>query len=432
MSASTQRLNYSQVPPRASSSRAIRNEIVPTNNGGSYTMNSQIIFDLPANLNNTFCDFQSSYIKATVNNGNAASHDVNFHGGGFPSCIKQIVLELGGQTLFSCDNWNALYEMMLSLDTSTGFRENTGKRLFGAGNDYIGEVVEDGDSHTVCFPLVLTPLVGASRYFPLIGRDRLRIRLILDTAARGLILSNASVTDAEITITDVALVTYNLELGSDVMSMVAANSGGSFKMAMPSYQHHQASLSNSATSLVTTLGFSMSSLNRILIAQQLQHVSATYNTIGNRSRLRLNRFFVTIGGVKYPMRDVQDLGVVSTSTGAGSEPFAEALISQRALCAWSHDSSIETDGGFAILEGTGAGTGTTGSFLIDLDLESQRVSGGESTLGLVAGVNCIGQVVQLTMEYAASATNDHVINVFGEHTILCSLDLNTLTWSIAV
>ena len=130
MSASTQRLNYSQIPPRASSSRAIRNEIIPTNNG-TYTMNSQIIFDLPANLNNTFCDFQSSYVKLTVNNGNAA--DVKFHGGGFPSCIKQIVLELGGQTLFSCDNWNTLYEMMLSLDTSASFRNNAGLRLFGAG-----------------------------------------------------------------------------------------------------------------------------------------------------------------------------------------------------------------------------------------------------------------------------------------------------------
>jgi hypothetical protein len=394
-------------------------------------MNSQIIFDLPANLNNTFCDFQSSYIKATVNNGNA-SHDVNFHGGGFPTCIKQIVLELGGQTLFSCDNWNCLYEMMLSLDTSADFRDNTGQRLFGAGGDFSGAQVTKSSNYAVCFPLVLTPLVGASRYFPLIGRDRLRIRLILDTAARGLLLGDAGVTDANITITDVALVTYNLELGSDVMAMVAANSGGSFKMAMPSYQHHQASLSNSASALVTTLGFSMSSLNRILIAQQLQAVTAANNTIGNRSRLQLSRFFVTIGGVKYPMRDVQDLGVTSAATGAGCEPFAEALISQRALCAWSHDSSIQVDGGYALGEDDGSSSAKTGSFLIDLDLESQRVSGGESTLGLVAGVNCIGQVVQLTMEYAASASADHVINVFGEHTILASLDLNTLTWSIAV
>ena len=426
MSASTQRLNYSQVPPRASSSRAIRNEIVPTNSGGSYTMNSQIIFDLPANLNNTFCDFQSSYIKATINNADAA--DFKFHGGGFPSCIKQIVLELGGQTLFSCDNWNTLYEMMLSLDTSPAFRNNSGLRLFGAGGDFDGATVTAASSVQVCFPLVLTPLM-CNRYFPLIGRDRLRIRIILDTSARSLL---GAATDAEVTITDVALVTYNLELGSDVMSMVAANSGGAFKIAMPSYQHHQASLSNSATSLVATLGFSMSSLNRVLIAQTRQTATAGNNHIGNRSRLRLNRFFITIGGVKYPMRDVQDLGVASTATGAGAEPFAEALISQRALCAWTHDSSIQTDGGFAILEGAGNTSGATGSFLIDLDLESQRVAGGESSVGLVAGINCIGQVVQLTMEYSASATNDHVVDIFGEHTILCSLDLNTLTWSIAV
>lgn len=425
MSASTQRLNYSQIPPRASSSRAIRNEIIPTNNG-TYTMNSQIIFDLPANLNNTFCDFQSSYVKLTVNNGAAAP--VNFHGGGFPSCIKQIVLELGGQTLFSCDNWNTLYEMMLSLDTSASFRNNAGLRLFGAGGDFDGAAVANASSRQICFPLVLTPLM-ANRYFPLIGRDRLRIRLILDTSVRSLL---GAATDAQITITDVALVTYNLELGSDVMAMVAANSGGSFKIAMPSYQHHQESLSNTATSLVATLGFSMSSLNRILVAQTRQTATAANNHIGNRSRLRLNRFFVTIGGVKYPMRDVQDLGVAATTTGAGAEPFAEALISQRALCAWTHDSSIGSDGGFALLEGDGSTSANTGSFLIDLDLESQRVAGGESSVGLVAGVNCVGQVVQLTMEYSAAATNNHVVDVFGEHTILCSLDLNTLTWSIAV
>lgn len=428
MSASTQRLNYSQVPPRASSSRAIRNEIVPTNSGGSYTMNSQIIFDLPANLNNTFCDFQSSYIKCKITNGDATAF--NFHGGGFPSCIKQIVLELGGQTLFSCDNWNTLYEMMLSLDTSSAFRNNAGLRLFGSGSDFDGAQIAAGASRTVCFPLVLTPLIN-SRYFPLIGRDRLRIRLILDTAAKGLISATTGVLDSEVTISDVALVTYNLELGSDVMAMVAANSGGAFKIAMPSYQHHQASLSNSATSLVATLGFSMSSLNRVIIGQQLQGVTDTVNSVGNRSRLLLNRFFITIGGVKYPMRDVQDLGTAGDA-GAGSEVLAEALISQRALCAWTHDSSISQDGGFALQEGDGSTSANTGSFLIDLDLESQRVSGGESSVGLVAGVNCIGQVVQLTMEYAGSATADHVVNVYGEHTILCSLDLNTLTWSIAV
>lgn len=426
MAATTQKLNYSSIPPRATSSRAIRNEIVPSN-GSEFNMNNTIIFDVPANLNNTFADFQSSYIKLKFTNGDGA--DLNFEGGGFPSCIRRIVLELGGQTLFSCDNWNVLYEMMLSLDTAVQFRDNAGQRLFGAGGTPAGATVAAAASRKVCFPLVLTPLM-ANKYWPLIGRDRLRIRIELDTAAHSLVADNA-VADSDITISDVALVMYNLELGSDVMSQVAAASGGSFKIAMPSYQHHQSSLAATDTALVSTLGFSMSSLNRILVAQQLSATDVDGWNVSARSRLKLNRFFVTIGGVKYPMRDLQETGAAGDA-GAGSEVLAEALISQRALCSWSHDSSIAAGGGFALEEGAGAAVGNVGSYLIDLDLESQRVAGGEGSLGLVAGVNCVGQVVQATFEYTAAPAAAHVINIFGEHTIMASLDLNTLTWSIAV
>ena len=425
MAATTQKLNYSEVSPRASSSRAVRTETVPTN-GSNFSMGQEIIIDVPANLNNTFCDFQSSYIKASFENNDGA--DVKFSAGGFPTCIKQIVLELGGQTLFSCDNWNTLYEMMISLDTSESFRKNSGERLFGAGDDFNGATVAAGTARQVCFPLVLTPLM-ANRYFPLIGRDRLRIRLILDTSARALL---GAATDAEINVTSVALVTYNLELGSDVMAQVAANSDGAFKMLMPSYQHHQSSLSTSETSKVMTLGFSMSSLNRVLVAQTRQAATAANAHIGNRARNRLNRYFLTIGGVKYPMRDIRDVGAASVAVGAGSEPLAEALISQRALCAWSHDSSIAADGGFDILDGAGNTSAATGSYLIEIDLESQRVAGGEGSLGLVAGVNVIGQICQMTLEYDAVPSNAMVIDVFAEHTVMVSLDLNSLTYSIAV
>jgi len=425
MAATTQKLNYSEVSPRASSSRAVRTETVPTN-GSNFSMGQEIIIDVPANLNNTFCDFQSSYIKASFQNNDDAN--VKFSAGGFPTCIKQIILELGGQTLFSCDNWNTLYEMMLSLDTSESFRKNAGERLFGAGDDFDGATVATGSSRQVCFPLVLTPLM-ANRYFPLIGRDRLRIRLVLDTSARSLL---GAATDAEINVTNVALVTYNLELGADVMAQVAANSDGSFKMLMPSYQHHQSSLSQSETSKVMTLGFSMSSLNRILVAQTRQTATAANAHIGNRARNRLNRYFLTIGGVKYPMRDIRDVGAAAVTVGAGSEPLAEALISQRALCAWSHDSSIAADGGFDIVDGAGNLTTTTGSYLIEIDLESQRVAGGEGSLGLVAGVNTIGQICQMTMEYDAAPGSDMVIDVFAEHTLMVALDLNSLTYSIAV
>ena len=65
-------------------------------------------------------------------------------------------------------------------------------------------------------------------------------------------------------------------------------------------------------------------------------------------------------------------------------------------------------------------------------LESQRVAGGEGSLGLVAGINTIGQVMQMSMEYDAVAANAMVIDVFAEHTVMVSLDLQSLTYSIAV
>ena len=176
----------------------------------------------------------------------------------------------------------------------------------------------------------------------------------------------------------------------------------------------------------------MSSLNRVLVSQTRQTAVAANAHVGNRARNRLSRYFLTIGGVKYPMRDIRDVGSAAVTVGAGSEPLAEALISQRALCAWSHDSSIAADAGFDLTDGAGDTSATTGSYLLEIDLESQRVSGGEGSLGLVAGVNTIGQVCQLTMEYDAAVANAMVIDVFAEHTLMVALDLQSLTYSIAV
>ena len=378
-------------------------------------MNNTIIFDLPSNVSNTFWDAQSSYVRLNFTNGDGAA--VNFEGGGFPTCIKRIEMLLGGQTLCSIDSYNVLYQMNFDLDTAAQFRNNAGKRLFGASGTAVGEQVAAAGVRQVCFPLALTPLVQAQRMWPLIGREPLRIRIELDTAPRGLI---GAATNAEITIDEVALVMYQLELGNDVMSQVVSNSGGMMRIAMPAYQHHQATLAAGASSVAATLGFSMSSLNRVLVAQRLQAVTAANITIGNRSQCNLTQANLKVGGVQYPQIPVKD------RRDNGAEVLAEALVSQRALIAYGHDSSIEIGAGFAANEPTGADNDNTGHFLIDLDLESQFSS------GIVAGLNCIGQVVQFESSYDAGVTAAHVLDIFGEYTIMAQLDLNSLTWAIAV
>jgi len=416
MSATTKKLDYADVPPRASSSRSLRTEVLPSS-GSSFNMNNTIIFDLPSNVSNTFWDAQSSYVRLNFTNNDGAA--VNFEGGGFPTCIRRIEMLLGGQTLCSIDSYNVLYQMIFDLDTAGQFRNNAGARLFGAANSAVGEQVAAAGVRTVCFPLALCPIIQSSKYWPLFGREPLRIRIELDTSARGLI---GAATDAEITIDEVALVMYQLELGSDVMSQVASNSGGMMRIAMPSYQHHQATLAAGASSVATTLGFSMSSLNRVLVAQRLQAVTAANITIGNRSQCNLTQANVKIGGVQYPQIAIKD------RNDDGAETLAEALVSQRALLTWGHDSSVELGAKFNANEPSGADNANTGHYLIDLDLESQRVDAGS----LVAGVNCIGQVVQFESTYDAGVTAAHVLDIFGEFTLMAMLDLNSLTWSIAV
>lgn len=433
MSATTNKLNYAAVPPRASSSRALRNEVVPSN-GSSFTANSTIIFDLPSNVPNTFFDTHSSYVSMLVTNGDAT--DVFFSSNGFPCAIRRMVIELGGQTLFSLDHYGELFSAMMDLDAAADYKDNAGAVLFGSSSGFRGhQLQETGNAanvRRVCFPLFLTPLM-ANKYMPSpMSRDRMRIRLEMDTAARGFVAEDAGVTDAQITYTDVKFVQYNLELGADVMSQVAAAAGGSFKIACPSYQHHQASIAANATSISPTLGFSMSSLNRLIILQQLQAVTATRETIGNRSYMDLERVSVNVGGVKYPQLDIK---ISAGATTGAPEALAEALISQRSLTTVSQVTSINSVGtsvvNYTVDEASGNDAANTGKFLLDIDLESQR-AGANPESQLVAGVNTIGAVVQAKLDYANAIGAAHVLNFYGEHTILLMLDLNTLTFSIAV
>lgn len=418
MSATTKKLDFADVPPRASSSRSLRTEVVPSN-GQSFTMGQTIILDIPSNVSNTFWDAQSSYVR--LNFKNADADPINFESGGFPAAIRRIELLQGGTTMCSIENYGVLYQMMIDLDTSGQFRANAGEVLFGAGSTGLGKSVASNATRQVCFPLALTPIFQAAKYWPLFGLEPLRLRIEVNSAKAGLIAADDDMTDASGQISEVALVMYQLQLGQDVMNQVIANSGGMMRIAMPCFQHHQASLAQNATSLATTLGFSMSSLNRVLVATRKSAVTGNASTIGNRSRLGLSEANLKIGGVQYPQIKIKD------RTGDGSEVLAEALVSQRALLSYSHDSTINIGAGFADNDPAGSNDDTIGHFLVEIDLESQRVDAGS----LVAGVNCTGQVVQFEANYT-NVASPQVVDIFGEYTIMAQLDLNTLTWQIAV
>ena len=416
MSATSKKFHY-EVPARASSSRAIRNVVLPSN-GSSFPASSTIVLDVGSGQNNTYLDWTSTYLKLKLSNSDATTNKIN--GSGWLSAVKKISIELGSQVVYSCDNYGALYSAMMTLDASKAFKENAGATLFGAGADADGASLLTDTSRTICVPLLLTPFVGANKYFPMFSREGLRIRIELNSAASGY-TAVTGVTDSDMVVSDVELITYSIEVGAEVQAQIMAASGGAIRLACPSFQSFQTSMAATTTTITANLGFSVSSMNRLLIIQQQSAITDTDNSIDSRSKNALTEFFVQIGNQKYPQRNIK-------VDAEGSEALAEALISQRALTTFGHQSSINDVGGFALDDGSGAGKANIGSFVAEIDLESQFSAAG----GLVSGVNTIGSNVQLTMNYSAAIGSAQTLTVYAEHSILVSLDLATNTFSIAV
>ena len=417
MSATSKKFHY-EVPARASSSRAIRNVVLPSN-GSSFPASSTIVLDVGSGQNNTYLDWTSSYLKLKLTNSDGTANSIN--GSGWLSAVKKITIELGSQVVYSCDNYGALYSAMMTLDASKQFKENAGATLFGSGADFAGASIATTASRTVCVPLLLTPFVGANKYFPMFSREGLRVRIELNSAASGYIAANTGVADSEMVVSDVEFVTYSIEVGAEVQAQIMAASGGAIRLACPSYQSFQTSMTTSTSTITANLGFSVSSLNRLLIIQQQSAVTDTDNTIDARQKNDLSEFFVQIGNQKYPQRNIK-------IDAEGSEALAEALVSERALTTFGHQSSINEIGGWNKDDGSGADKANTGSFVCEIDLESQF----SATGGLVSGVNTIGSNIALTMNYSAVISTAQTLTVYAEHSILVSLDLATNTFSIAV
>tara|TARA_R110000737_G_scaffold328261_1_gene342865 strand:+ start:146 stop:1408 length:1263 start_codon:yes stop_codon:yes gene_type:complete len=417
MSATSKKFHY-EVPARASSSRAIRNVVLPSN-GSSFPASSTIVLDIGSGQNNTYLDWTSSYLKLKLTNNDATANSIN--GSGWLSAVKKITIELGSQVVYSCDNYGALYSAMMTLDSSKQFKENAGATLFGSGGDFAGASIASTASRTVCVPLLLTPFLGANKYFPMFSREGLRVRIELNSAAAGYITATTGVADSEMVVSDVEFVTYSIEVGSEVQAQIMAASGGAIRLACPSYQSFQTSMTTSTSTITANLGFSVSSLNRLLIIQQQSAVTDTDNTIDARQKNDLSEFFVQIGNQKYPQRNIK-------IDAEGSEALAEALVSERALTTFGHQSSINEIGGWNKDDGSGADKANTGSFVCEIDLESQF----SATGGLVSGVNTIGSNIALTMNYSAVISTAQTLTVYAEHSILVSLDLATNTFSIAV
>lgn len=422
--ASSHLLDYDDKRLRAMSSRQYRTK-APAVNGNQFTSGGSVIqFDLPANQDKTFLDFENSYISVEVENtlvdgeGNTAQLEGK---NGIYAMIQKVECLTAGQTLFTLDGYGVLQSIMSDLETDTAYGANVGRVLFGAGGDASsGASIAGGAKKTFAIPLQLNGLYNANKYIPLFSRDKLSFRITLQDARVGVVGTNTTATSLRFN--NPEFVTHQVQLGDDAMDAVGSAVDYQFDIVSTDYRHTSAVLPAGAVSSVTNLGFAFSSCNKIIACMRTSTLIAGDTaklaySVGSRNKCNLNKASVLLNGMKIPQREI-----ISSSTN-DSEVLAELMVAQGSLASVAHTNRINNDGlgSYALPNPNGLTNANIGSFVSVIGLENMR----SDSDGLYSGVSSIGSVLQLDLGFdAGGVAAGNTLDVWCEYTAQYTLNMN--------
>ena len=426
-------LNFADMRRKASSSQSYRVKI-PSSNGTSFNLNQTIDIDLPANVRNTYLDFASSYLSLKLTNNDGG--DVKLNGQGIYSIIKRIECVVGSQTLFSCDNYNQLVDMLMDQDSTSNYKDNTGRILMGtASNKFAGFPVPAGSTKQYCFPLVGNILYNTNKYIPLFSAEKLRLKLTLDSAVIALCSAEAGAPlDSDIEISEVEFVAYHVQVDEEVQQQIDEMTGGIYSIVGDNYSHTGGTMVATSTSANVVTGFSYGSLNRVLVAFNPTASRVYTNVSFSRTQNHLTSASLAINGQKLPQREIKDLGASAGGDLGGSEPLAELLVADKALHAINHSTAFDANGSDSFtrrgVNAVGGTQATTGTYMIGIDTE--RVRGDQDKI--YSGINTIGASVQFQAEFANTSDACN-IDCFANYTTKFTLDASpngSRVWEVQV
>jgi hypothetical protein len=455
----SEQLAFSQMKRRAVSSRSYKSKIFPVN-GTTFQPDNTIEFQLPGSLQNQYYDFSQLYIKMKVKSGTTACI---YDRAGALGLIKRLQITTSGANICDINNYNVLATAMLDADSSQSWLSSSGAILLGTNGDSLRGVASAVDAtRTFCIPLVLNPLFNSTpaRNLPAFSLGSISIKLTMDSAQSSVVTLGAVA--SALIFSEVELVCNMLELSAEAQSRVDAATGGKYNILANSFMNSQASLGLNATQLTANLGFSVSSLERIIAIHRptatITSVSAF--SLGNRTTSGLSQYVYLINSEQYPSRSV----IVDAD---GAEAHAEALLADHSLVDFNKSSTISNgvvvatgttsglvvgalsgsapnlakSGCYMLKDGAGltAGNASTadvvaaasniGTFYVSTDFESG--SYGKSAT-MYSGVSTIASNVQWLGTYSgANATA--TVDFFAQFTVLLSLDMRgTGVFSISV
>ena len=441
-------LAFSQMKKRSVSARSFRVKIPPTN-GVTFLPDATIQLDLPGNLAGQYYDFSSMYLKFNVS---VATGEATLDRAGGLSFIKRLQISTAGAQICDINNWNVLATSMMDTDASSEWKAGYGNILLGTHGDSLrGVAIAAASKRMFCVPLVLNPLFNTTphRLIPAFSLSSLQIRATLDSQAVAVVSAGAQ---AALTFSEVELVCMMTELSPAAQAQVDAATGGKYNILANSFMNSQASYGAAATQLTSNLGFSMSSLERIIAIHRptASNTSTSCFSLGNRTTSGLTQFQYLINSESYPARPV----LIDVQ---GAESTAEFLIADHSLVDWNKGSGLSNGVStvnvstglvvgalsgiapsavkslcFMLKDGAGttagaanasvilAGTASNiGTFVISTDFENGLSVGKSATI--YSGISTIASNVQWLGTYDGTGAAAQV-DFFAQYSVLISLD----------
>jgi len=459
-------LQFPNVKKRAVASRSYRVRLPPTNST-EFAAGQTIQFDLPANLAGSYFNSNQCYLKFKFNN---TGDDVDFDRCGALGLFRRMQISTSGAQIADIDRYNTLACAMLDADASQEWKTSVGAKLMGTTGNLRGEYVAAASTRDFCVPFVLNPLSQTTphRMIPLFSLSSLQIRLTLDDAATALHYHAAGGTETY-RLTEVEMVMMITELSAGAQAQIDAMTGGNYQILCTSWIHSSATIPADVSSVTANLGFSMSSLERVIIAITptiSENVAIAYS-LGHRNSMGLSEYSLLVNSEQYPARPI-------LVGGQGAEPLAEMLISDHSLADFSRGNGLQN--GYAKVNGTtvvgvpgfssfanispnvasnapnpytlayaaagGRSPGTVatageatasdiGTFLAAIEMES-AISDGRSS-HIYSGISTLASTVQLLMKFGANTPGAATAHCFANFTVLLSLNTRgTGVYSISI
>ena len=450
-------LAYPQVKQRAVSSRSFRTKI-PASNGATFANGQTVNIDLPGNMSGQYYNMNQLYLKFTF----TPSADVILDRNGCYNLIKRLVIQTAGSQLCDINNYNVIICAMLDMQATHEWKASSGNILAGMTGDSLrGITVVANTGRVFCIPIVLNVLANTTphRLIPAFSLANLQIRLELENPATAYVCAAAST----YTITEVELVCLMTQLSPGAQSLIDSATNGQYNILAVNYMNAQSSQAAGQSTLTANLGFSMSSLERIVVIHRKATgiaETATYST--SRVKNGLTEFSFLINSEQYPSRPI-------LVTGAGAEAWAEVLIADHKLTDFTQGSTINVgtavtnansalssdlggvapqtskrptytlsnaactglSPGFGYDGTTPSSASSIGTFVAACEFES-GLSDGKSS-HIYSGISTIASTVQFKGAYTGAEVVAAQLDFFASYTVLLSLDMKGMgIWQMRV